>query len=79
VWHNNKRTTKAYSNGFRTGWALEWTNKLIIFTIIMSDNKHIYSEQLKLGAYYSYDKNNNKVYDIKTMRQDFKELVKRLK
>jgi hypothetical protein len=45
----------------------------------MSDNKHIYSEQLKLGAYYSYDKNNNKVYDIKTMRQDFKELVKRLK
>lgn len=45
----------------------------------MSENSHIYREQLKLGAYYSYDKNNNKVYDIKTMRQEFKELIKRIK
>ena len=31
----------------------------------MSENNHIYSEQLKLGAYYSYDKNNNKVMTLK--------------
>ena len=42
-------------------------------------SKHIYSENLKLGAYYTYDKNNNKVYDIKSMRQDFKELIEKLK
>tara|TARA_R100000664_G_scaffold22005_1_gene31415 strand:+ start:387 stop:521 length:135 start_codon:yes stop_codon:yes gene_type:complete len=41
--------------------------------------KNIYSENLKLGAYYTYDKNNKKVYDIKSMRQDFKELIKKLK
>ena len=41
--------------------------------------KQIYSENIKLGAYYTYDKNNNKVYDLKTMRQDFKELIKKLK
>ena len=40
---------------------------------------NIYKEKLKLCAYYSYDKNNNKVYDIKTMREDFKVLVKNLK
>ena len=45
----------------------------------MSENNHIYSEQLKLGAYYSYDKNNKKVYDIKTMREEFKKLVQKLK
>ena len=42
-------------------------------------SKHIYSENIKLGACYTYDKNNNKVYDLKTMRQDFKELIKKLK
>ena len=42
-------------------------------------SKHIYSENLKLGAYYTYDTNNNKVYDLKSMRQDFKELIKKLK
>jgi len=41
--------------------------------------KHIYSENIKLGAYYTYDKNNNKVYDLKSMRQEFKELLKKLK
>ena len=41
--------------------------------------KHIYSEKFKLGAYYTYDKNNKKVYDLKTMRQDFKELIEKLK
>ena len=41
--------------------------------------KHIYNENIKLGAYYTYDKNNNKVYDLKSMREDFKELIKKLK
>tara|TARA_R100001082_G_C4325548_1_gene143148 strand:- start:655 stop:789 length:135 start_codon:yes stop_codon:yes gene_type:complete len=41
--------------------------------------KHIYSENIKLGAYYTYDSDNKKVYDIKSMRQDFKELIKKLK
>ena len=41
--------------------------------------KHIYSEDLKLVAYYTYDKNNKKVYDIKSMRVEFKELIKKLK
>ena len=42
----------------------------------MSKESHIYS---KLGAYYTYDENNNKVYDIKNMRRQFKELVTKLK
>ena len=45
----------------------------------MSKNNNIYSKEIKLNAYYTYDKNNNKVYDIKSMRQDFKELIKKLK
>ena len=39
----------------------------------------IYKEKLELGAYYTYNKDNKKVYDIKSMRQDFKELIKKLK
>ena len=42
-------------------------------------NMNIYKEKLKLGAYYTYDKNNKKVYDIKSMREDFKLLVNKLK
>ena len=42
-------------------------------------SKHIYSENIKLGAYYTYDKNNKRVYDVKAMRQEFKELIKKLK
>ena len=45
----------------------------------MSENNHIYREQLKLGAYYSYNKDNKKVYDLKTMREEFKKLVQKLK
>ena len=40
---------------------------------------NIYNEEFKLGAYYTYNKDNKKVYDIKTMREDFKQLVKKLK
>ena len=39
----------------------------------------VYKEKLELGAYYTYNKDNKKVYDIKSMRQDFKELIKKLK
>ena len=41
--------------------------------------KNIYNEKFQLGAYYTYDKNNEKVYDLKTMRQEFQELVSKLK
>tara|TARA_Y100001973_G_C5208440_1_gene343452 strand:+ start:8819 stop:8950 length:132 start_codon:yes stop_codon:yes gene_type:complete len=41
--------------------------------------KNIYKEKLELGAYYTYNKDNQKVYDIKTMRKDFKELIGKLK
>jgi hypothetical protein len=40
---------------------------------------NIYNEEFKLGAYYTYNKDNKKVYDIKTMREEFKQLVKKLK
>ena len=42
-------------------------------------NKNLYTEKLQLGAYYTYDKNHKKVYDIKSMREQFKELIKKLK
>ena len=45
----------------------------------MSKLNHIYKEKLSLGAYYTYDKNNKKVYDIKGMREDFRELITKLK
>ena len=45
----------------------------------MEKLNHIYQEKLQLGAYYTYDKDNNKVYDIKSMREDFKQLVSKLK
>ena len=38
--------------------------------------QHIYIEKIELGAYYTYDKKQNKVYDFKSMRQDFKQLLK---
>ncbi len=41
--------------------------------------QHIYIEKIELGAYYTYDKKQNKVYDFKSMRQDFKQLLKKLK
>ena len=41
--------------------------------------KNVYKEKLELGAYYTYNKDNKKVYDIKSMREDFKQLVNKLK
>ena len=45
----------------------------------MSKENNLYREKLQLGAYYTYDKNNKKVYDLKSIRKDFKELIKSLK
>jgi len=42
-------------------------------------DKNLYKEKLQLGAYYTYDKNHKKVYDIKGIKQDFKELITNLK
>tara|TARA_R110002051_G_scaffold177777_2_gene247613 strand:+ start:9700 stop:9831 length:132 start_codon:yes stop_codon:yes gene_type:complete len=42
-------------------------------------SKHIYSENIKLGAYYTYDDKQKKVYDLKGIKQQFKELIKKLK
>jgi|TARA_R100000781_G_scaffold65185_1_gene41057 hypothetical protein len=41
--------------------------------------KHIYQEKIELGAYYTYNDKQKKVYDIKSMREQFKELIKKLK
>ena len=41
--------------------------------------KHIYSEKIELGAYYTYDNNQKKIYDFNSMRQDLKALIKKLK
>ena len=42
-------------------------------------DKNLYKEKLQLGAYYTYDKNNKKVYDLKSIRKDFKRLMDKLK
>ncbi len=45
----------------------------------MSKNKNLYHEKLQVGAYYTYDKNNKKVYDVKSIKQNFKRLIEKLK
>ena len=45
----------------------------------MEKLNHIYQEKLQLGAYYTYDKDNNKVYDIKGMRKAVKRLIDKIK
>ena len=42
-------------------------------------NKNLYKEKIQIGAYYTYDKNHKKVYDIKSMRKSFKKLIDKLK
>jgi|TARA_R100001443_G_C3343952_1_gene175111 hypothetical protein len=41
--------------------------------------KNIYQEKLEIGVYYSYNDKREKVYDIKGMREQFKELIKKIK
>lgn len=41
--------------------------------------KHIFSEKIELGAYYTYNEKQKKVYDLKCMKKDFKKLLNKLK
>lgn len=45
----------------------------------MNKENNIYKEKIQLGAYYTYDKNNKKVYDLKSIRKSFKRLINKLK
>jgi len=45
----------------------------------MSENKHIYVRGIKIDAEYSYDNNNNKVYNTKKLRRHFNLIIKNLK
>ena len=47
--------------------------------IIMSKENNLYREKIQLGAYYTYDKDYNKVYDIKGIKKSFKRLIEKLK
>jgi len=41
--------------------------------------KHIYSEKIELGAYYTYNDKQKKIYDLKSMKKAFRKLLKKLK
>jgi hypothetical protein len=42
--------------------------------------KHIYSKKIELSIYYIYDDNKQKkVYDLKGLKQDFRDWIKKLK
>jgi hypothetical protein len=42
-------------------------------------SEHIYHKNIQLGVFYTYNDKNEKVFDIKTMRENFKQIVKSLK
>ena len=42
-------------------------------------DSNIYSEEIKLNAYYTYDKNLNKFYDTKGIKKRISEIIKNLK
>ncbi len=41
--------------------------------------EHIYSEKIELGAYYTYNNKQQKIYDLKSMKKAFKKMLKKLK
>jgi len=43
------------------------------------NSNNLYQEEVLLHAYFTYDKDRNKVYDIKGMRKSFKRLIEKLK
>ena len=45
----------------------------------MKKVEHIYANDIKLEAEYTYDKNHNKVYNVKKLRRHFNILLKNLK
>ena len=42
-------------------------------------NNHIYAKEIKLDAEYSYNKDNEKVYNVKKLRREFNMYLKILK
>lgn len=45
----------------------------------MSKSRHTYCEPIKLEVEYKYDKDYNKVYNLKQLRRHFKNLTDKLK
>ena len=45
----------------------------------MDKTKNVYSKEIRLNVVYTYDKNYNKVYDIKKMKKQFSNLIDKLK
>ena len=41
--------------------------------------KNIYSENIKIGIYYTYDINRKKVYDLNSLQEEFKSIIAKLK
>tara|TARA_Y100000589_G_C27171319_1_gene636830 strand:+ start:429 stop:560 length:132 start_codon:yes stop_codon:yes gene_type:complete len=41
--------------------------------------KNIYSKKIELGIYYTYDLKRKKIYDLKSLQEDFNLIVKKLK
>ncbi len=40
---------------------------------------HIYSKKIQFNVYYTYDNKHKKVYDVKTIKTDFKDWLKKLR
>ncbi len=40
--------------------------------------KHIYLEKIELCVYYTYNNKQKKVYDLKSIKKDFKSLIKKI-
>ena len=40
--------------------------------------KNIYSEKIEIGIYYTYDINRNKVYDLRSIKEELKSIIKNL-
>ena len=45
----------------------------------MDKTIHIYSKEVKLEVEYTYDQELNKVYNIKSIKRNFKNLMDKLK
>ena len=50
--------------------------------IMVNKNKtpgHLYSERIVITTFYTYNNKYEKVYDIKSIKNDFKEIISSLK
>tara|TARA_B100001250_G_C19792442_1_gene787161 strand:+ start:904 stop:1038 length:135 start_codon:yes stop_codon:yes gene_type:complete len=41
--------------------------------------KHIYSKKIEFSVYYIYDDKQKKVYDLKSIKKDIKDWIKKIK